>query len=324
MRRLLIYSALVFAGCETSSPSTSSGQVDPDRAVRWDEAHGWGNHGEAGYLKSESDPVFKASAAAWISSTTMEQWNQAHAWGNHSSAGYLKAEMDPKIGNLVMDTVPRWNGTALVSSAIRTDEAGNINIGQGGPVIVQVGAGGLGEPPSHADFGQSFQAPMSGSFDRFGLYIDQCISGTLTVYSGDGVSGAVLHQQPVTVNGCSQWEDSVQFQTAVPVTAGTKYTVRIQATSPATINSRWDTSIYPDGAMYTNGTATPGDMMFKVWIIGDTSPLSVSSSGKVTLRDVIRLEPRDEAPILAEEGDIYYDRGLRKIRFFDGVAWNTL
>jgi hypothetical protein len=45
-------------------------------------------------------------------------WNQAVAWGNHASAGYITSESDPKIGALSTSSVPRWNGTQLVNSAI--------------------------------------------------------------------------------------------------------------------------------------------------------------------------------------------------------------
>lgn len=47
----------------------------------------WTN--DAGYLTSESDPVFGASAAASISSGDISNWDDAFGWGNHASAGYL-------------------------------------------------------------------------------------------------------------------------------------------------------------------------------------------------------------------------------------------
>jgi D-alanyl-D-alanine carboxypeptidase len=39
------------------------------------------------------------------------------------------------------------------------------------------------------------------------------------------------------------------------------------------------------------------------------------------VKDVIRLEPRNEAPDNPKEGDIYYDGLLKKLRVYDGIAW---
>ena len=43
----------------------------------------------SGYLTSETDPVFTASAAAGIQSSNISNWDAAHGWGNHALAGYL-------------------------------------------------------------------------------------------------------------------------------------------------------------------------------------------------------------------------------------------
>lgn len=61
----------------------------------WDTAFGWGNHASAGYLTSETDPVFTASDAFGITSTDISNWDAAYGWGNHASAGYLTTETDP-------------------------------------------------------------------------------------------------------------------------------------------------------------------------------------------------------------------------------------
>ena len=61
----------------------------------WNEAHSWGNHAAAGYLTtvtvSETDPVYAASAAASVTTTTIANWNEAYSWGDHSLEGYLKS-----------------------------------------------------------------------------------------------------------------------------------------------------------------------------------------------------------------------------------------
>ncbi len=61
----------------------------------WDTAHGWGDHGAAGYLTSESDPAFTTSAAAGIAAGDVTNWNTAYGWGDHGTAGYLTSESDP-------------------------------------------------------------------------------------------------------------------------------------------------------------------------------------------------------------------------------------
>jgi len=82
----------------------------------WNTAYGWGDHGEAGYITSETDPiysadkaniatgtplyvetdpVFSASAASAISVAQTSQWSQAYGWGDHGAEGYLTSETDP-------------------------------------------------------------------------------------------------------------------------------------------------------------------------------------------------------------------------------------
>jgi hypothetical protein len=54
----------------------------------WNTAYGWGNHAVAGYLTSESDPIYTASS--WYSTTNnSSNWDSAFSWGNHALAGYL-------------------------------------------------------------------------------------------------------------------------------------------------------------------------------------------------------------------------------------------
>jgi hypothetical protein len=43
----------------------------------------------------EVDPVFAASVAAGITSNQISFWDTAYSWGNHADAGYLKTETDP-------------------------------------------------------------------------------------------------------------------------------------------------------------------------------------------------------------------------------------
>jgi len=60
----------------------------------WNAAHGWGDHGSAGYLTTytETDPVFSASDAANVTAAKITEWDTAYGWGDHAGAGYLTAE----------------------------------------------------------------------------------------------------------------------------------------------------------------------------------------------------------------------------------------
>jgi len=62
-----------------------------EQGAKADEAHGWGNHADAKYLTEELDPVFNASPAATITNENITNWNEAWGWGDHSTEGYLKS-----------------------------------------------------------------------------------------------------------------------------------------------------------------------------------------------------------------------------------------
>jgi len=67
--------------------------------------------------------------------TTLEgkttNWDAAYGWGDHNNAGYLTTytETDPQVGANTTNYVPKWNGTALVSSSISEDSTGKVAIG---------------------------------------------------------------------------------------------------------------------------------------------------------------------------------------------------
>ena len=91
----------------------------------WNTAFGWGDHSAAGYLTTETDPVFTAHAASGVTSAKITNWDTAYGWGDHSAAGYLTTESDPvftahaasgvtatKITN--WDTAYGWGDHSLV------------------------------------------------------------------------------------------------------------------------------------------------------------------------------------------------------------------
>ncbi len=79
-------------------------------------AYGWGNHANAGYLTTESDPVWGA-----VSNTITTQAGQgatAHGWGNHATNNYTKIEPGTATTNLTF-----WTGTETQYSALSTTNA---------------------------------------------------------------------------------------------------------------------------------------------------------------------------------------------------------
>ena len=70
----------------------------------------------SGYLTSETDPVFGASAASGINNTDISNWNTAYGWGNHASAGYLttlgiNGLSDVTLGTVTTGDVLTYDGT---------------------------------------------------------------------------------------------------------------------------------------------------------------------------------------------------------------------
>ena len=83
---LTIVGNLIVVGTATYT-STTTYQVQADleaiklstaplaRYTQWDAAYGWGDHALEGYLKTESDPIYSASAASGIGASDISHWN---------------------------------------------------------------------------------------------------------------------------------------------------------------------------------------------------------------------------------------------------------
>ena len=83
-------------GVFTYTPPDLSGYALNTNVSNWDTAYGWGDHSQAGYLTTETDPVFAASPAASVTLTKINQWDTAYGWGNHANGGYLVATAQDK------------------------------------------------------------------------------------------------------------------------------------------------------------------------------------------------------------------------------------
>jgi len=131
-----VYSASPAAGILSSNISN------------WDTAYGWGDHGAAGYLTSEtshSDVVVDGDFASTglmkrgassgtysIITDNSNNWNTAYGWGNHASAGYLTsytvtasdlntisvtALSDVNTAGASVNDVLKWTGSAWTAQA---------------------------------------------------------------------------------------------------------------------------------------------------------------------------------------------------------------
>jgi hypothetical protein len=109
----------------SGNPITTSGTLavtyDTDYSIptntsqsNWDTAYGWGDHALAGYLTTETDPVFTVSPAAGITNTQVSNWDTAYGWGDHATAGYYLAS-NPAGYTTNTGTVTSVSGTGTVN-----------------------------------------------------------------------------------------------------------------------------------------------------------------------------------------------------------------
>ena len=55
----------------------------------------------------------------------------------------------------------------------------------------------------------------------------------------------------------------------------------------------------------------------------ETAFYSTTSPGVVRITDVLYLTLRSVPPPSSQEGDIYYDGNLHKLRVYDGITWRN-
>ena len=93
--------------------------ITSTQITNWDEAYGWGDHADAGYLTNASiaglhtdalaDSWLTTALAANIIAATdddVTNWNTAYGWGDHSTAGYLTSvSIDNEIDSWVSDNI---------------------------------------------------------------------------------------------------------------------------------------------------------------------------------------------------------------------------
>lgn len=74
---------------------------------------------------TESDPIFVASPASWISSGNITNWNTAYGWGNHATVGYLTGNQTISLSGDVTGNGTTAIVTTIASNAVTTSKIAN-------------------------------------------------------------------------------------------------------------------------------------------------------------------------------------------------------
>lgn len=134
--------------------SAASGIQNSD-VLNWNTAYIWGDHGSAGYLTSipaniieedenisllnndigyltsETDPTVPANLKNGVSWSEIADIPIGFADGNDDG---IAAEIDPKLASVMINYIPKWDGSRLIDSgSIFEDTGGNIGIGTTAP-----------------------------------------------------------------------------------------------------------------------------------------------------------------------------------------------
>ena len=113
------------AGTLTVTYTTGYSIPTTTNQSNWTTAYNWGNHASAGYLTSESDPIFASSPAGSIIAGDITNWNTAYGWGNHASAGYLTSLTGAVLTTDIGTTVQAYDADIPTVSASQAEmEAG--------------------------------------------------------------------------------------------------------------------------------------------------------------------------------------------------------
>ena len=125
---------------------------------------------------------------------------------------------------------------------------------------------------------QSFTAGLTGSLIRIDLYVSSPTgangaAGTLSVYTGNNLSGSMLTSQSITYDNVNNTFQVYNLTTPVAVVAGQQYTFRFQATTMTVgfVYLASGTNPYPGGQ--TNASAND-DYVFKTYV-GTQTPIHV-------------------------------------------------
>lgn len=257
-------------------------------------------------------------------------------------SGYITTETDPTVGSQTLDQVARWDGSQLVAGSI-TDDGTDVGIGTSAPTapfdvftdrIVGPGTLDVSQTSSNASAGsrdqwQSFTAGADGALTRLDLGIGSPLSGasspvTVTIYAGEGTTGALLATQETTLTGNTPNPVSVvAFAAPATLTSGQVYTYRFVVPNVEVSFVSID-----DGNPYTDGRASSfadWDFEFDTFVAPISNERSLFvDDGTVNVGVLMNLTPQANAPLDPTAGDIYFDDNTNTLRYFNGTVWVSL
>lgn len=111
--------------------------------------------------------------------------------------------------------------------------------------------------------GQSFKAGITGNWTKLALTCSTPQTGVLEIYSGEGMSGTLIHSQPISVVG-GHVVTEIVLTTPVSIVSGQQYTFKTNID----VRFSYTTNSYLNGTAYYQTTAYNGDLVFKIIVGG--------------------------------------------------------
>jgi hypothetical protein len=172
-------------------------------------------------LFQETDPVFSSSASFGIDSTDINNWNNAYGWGNHADAGYLTSESDPVFTTWISTTPPAYPGDIPTNTSDLDNDSGFITINDipsetdpdfnawlsatppAYPGDIPTALSDLSEDTTHRTVTDTekftWNAKLSSETDPLSLHLDQTVPQTL-INGSPTVQGIIFNQTTAETN----------------------------------------------------------------------------------------------------------------------------
>jgi hypothetical protein len=168
-----------------------------------------------------------------------------------------------------------------------------------------------------------------GSYSNVYVTLNNCSSNTVGPFTlseptppTPTVSGPVIYYQNTTALPLSNSVTALSNYTINYYTSPTILTGTTIAPTPST--STVGTFIYY--VSQNNSTCESPRAAIMVYVLQSTTPQNIginidNPQRNLHVKDVMRLEPRLNAPPNSAQGDIYFDSNLKKLRVYDGTNW---
>ncbi|MCX6226514.1 MAG: hypothetical protein NTV01_17490 [Bacteroidia bacterium] len=321
--------------------------ISSTNIIKWDSAYGWGNHAKAGYLtnfmetdtalwkKSGTDIFYNTGNVGIGTNSPLRKLdvngaalfridaNKAIIFDNAGTA--LRMYTDDYTGgaigkDLVIGTYPKGHMNQLYLST-----SGNVGIGTNSPQrILDVNGSAL----FRIDASKAIIFDNAGTALR--MYTDDFTGGAIGkdlvigTYPNGHMNQLYLSTSGKVGIGTNEPQRKLDVNGQVLFRIDANKAIIFDKSGPAlrmytddytggVIGQDLVIGTYPNGhgnQLYLNTAGNVG--------IGTTNP-----QRKLHINDVLRLEPRNDAPASPAKGDIYFDGTLNKLRVYDGTTWQN-